>query len=375
MARLKSQSAQEDRRFVLRILAGVWCLVLMSLSLYPFEGWRWPNPAPWEFLIQPLPRYRTPFDLWTNLLAYVPLGFLIAGARPLRGRTWVSMLIAILLATLLSLGMEMAQTLLPSRRAQWLDTLANLSGSGLGALLWHGLFGRLSVLPLSSNPRGLPAAPSWYRLGPLLGLLLIFAFAQASPMPIWLSMGLSPLWGFGPWVLVANESAGHILLEALSVGFSLAGLFLLIICTISPHESRWGRWLQQHPAGAIAMTLLTAIALRVTWVVLLGSSPGEVLIAWMTPGVQAGLVLAGLISAAVIALGGLSRILLLIALVTLSFVLSQAVTLLGPLTQGVWASGPWFNLRGLAQSSAALWPLLTLGWAAVLLLHSHNRRL
>lgn len=360
---------------MLRLLAGVWCLVLISLSLYPFEGWRWPNLPPWEFLTQPLPRYRTPFDLWTNLLAYVPLGFLMAGARPLRARAWVSILLAIVTAALISLTMELAQTLLPSRRAQWLDILANLSGSGLGALLWHALFVRLQSLPSSPNPRGLPAVPSWFRLGPLLGLLVIWAFAQASPMPIWLSMGLSPLWSLGPWLLVANESAWHILLETLVVGCSLAALFLLVICSVAPHESRWGRWLQRHPAGAIGMTLASAVALRLLWVLLLSPTPNEFVSFWMTPGVQAGLVLASLISAAVVALGPLSRVLLLMGLIALSLLLSHAVTLLGPVAHGVWAAGPWFNLRGLAQASAALWPLLVLGWGAVLLLQGHNRRL
>jgi len=375
MIRARSHSAASNRRSVLRLLAVVWGLVIMSLSLYPFEGWRWPHQPPWDFLLQPLPRYRTPFDLWTNLLAYVPLGILIAGALPARARAGSSILIAVGMAGLLSITMEFAQAFLPPRRAQWLDLVANLSGGGLGALVWLSL-SRAQALPSQgSNPRVLSATPGWWSLGPLLVLLLIWWFAQASPMPLWLSMGVSPLWGWGPWLLVANESGWHILFETLMVGLSLASLCLLIACSLSPEDSRWGHWVERHPSGAIGLTLLGAVSLRLVWVALLGPTYLHPIETWLSPGVQAGLVLAGLLSAAAVALGPIMRVLALIGLLGSGLALSQSVSLLGPLPSGVWAAGPWFNLRGLAQVSATLWPFLALGWALVLLLQRHNRRL
>lgn len=376
MSLSRSHTAQSDRRGLLRVLALVWCLVLVSISLYPFEGWRLPAHAPWDFLTQPLPRYRTPFDLWSNLLAYMPLGCLIAGSRlPTARASWSILLTAILLAALLSLGMEMTQAFLPSRRSQWLDILANVSGASLGALIWLGLFRRQAP---PSPSMGLPrtaGSPPWLRLGALLVLLLVWSFAQASPMPVWLSMGVSPFWSLGPWLLVANESGWHILLEALMVGFSLSVLVLLIVCSSPASDSRWGQWVHRHPSAAIGLTLAGALLVRLTWVSLLGAPNAQALSIWLSPGVQAGLVLASLLSAAVISLGPLSRALVLIILLAFSLLLSQAVSLLGPLLLEGWASGPWLNLRGLAQASAAIWPFLALAWATVLLLQSHNRRL
>lgn len=374
-SRPKALHAARNRPAMLRLLALVWGLVILSLSLYPFDGWRWPALPPWDFLIRPLPRYRTPFDLWANLLAYIPLGVLVTGALPRALRAWTSILVAVLVAGLLSLGMEFAQAFLPSRRAQWLDLVANLSGGGIGALVGLGVFWRHPASTEHPNPRGLADAPSWSSLGPLLVLLLVWWFAQASPMPLWLSMGLSPLWALGPWLLVANQSAWHILFETLIVGLSLASLCLLVACSMPPEDSRWGRWVQRHPSGAIGLILLLAVSLRLLWVAQLGRGLEHPVEAWLSPGVQAGLVLAGLLSAAVVSLGPLTRVLLLIGFLVGGMALSQAVSLLGPMPAGVWATGPWLNLRGLAQASAAIWPFLALGWAFVLLLQRHNRRL
>lgn len=370
-----TQSAAVSQRAMLRLLALVWGLALISLSLYPFEGWRWPTLPPWDFLTQPLPRYRTPFDLWVNLLAYVPLGALIAGGLPSRIRAWAVILLAVGIAASLSTAMELAQAFLPPRRAQWLDVIANLSGGGLGALLGLGLFRRPTIPRAHPNPRGLPSAPPWSRLGPLLVLLLIWWFAQASPMPIWLTMGMSPFWTLGPWLLVAHESAGHILLEAVVVGLSLASLYLLIACSLDPGDSRWGRWCARHPSSAIGLTLLLAVGLRLIWVALLGKALPDPVASWLSPGVQAGLVLASLLAAVTVAFGPLLRAVSLVGLIVGGLVLGQAVSLLLPLPDGQWAAGPWFNLRGLAQLSAAIWPFLALGWSVFLFLQRHNQRL
>ena len=67
-----------------RYLLGAYWLLVVYGSLYPLSGWRDQGLSPLEFLVAPVPKYYTGFDLLANLAAYFPLGFLgvfIAFAR------------------------------------------------------------------------------------------------------------------------------------------------------------------------------------------------------------------------------------------------------------------------------------------------------
>jgi len=60
-------------------LALLYGALIVFASLFPFSGWRAQGVAPWAFLLAPLPPpYWTKFDVFTNLLGYAPLGFLLA---------------------------------------------------------------------------------------------------------------------------------------------------------------------------------------------------------------------------------------------------------------------------------------------------------
>ena len=59
-------------------LSWLYAGLIVYASLYPFEGWRVQGIAPWSFLLAPLPRYWTGFDVVSNVLGYAPLGFLCA---------------------------------------------------------------------------------------------------------------------------------------------------------------------------------------------------------------------------------------------------------------------------------------------------------
>jgi VanZ family protein len=120
-----------------RWLVGVGLLVALALiSLYPYTGWVWPASGnPFAFLFEPPPRYRTSFDLWTNLLAYLPVGAVWANIFRSRG-IGRAVVWATLIGLAWSLSMEATQSFLPNRRAQWLDLLANGLGALLGATAW-----------------------------------------------------------------------------------------------------------------------------------------------------------------------------------------------------------------------------------------------
>ena len=64
-------------------LAWLYAALIVYASLYPFIGWRVPGAAPFDYLLLGWPRWWTSFDLISNLLGYLPLGFLffVAGVR------------------------------------------------------------------------------------------------------------------------------------------------------------------------------------------------------------------------------------------------------------------------------------------------------
>ena len=114
-------------------LAWLYGALIVYASLYPFTGWRVPGVGPFDFLLLGWPRWWTSFDLVSNLLGYLPLGFLlfVAGLRSGR-RTRSAAGFSVVAATLLSLTMETLQNDLPQRVASNVDLGLNALGAGLG---------------------------------------------------------------------------------------------------------------------------------------------------------------------------------------------------------------------------------------------------
>ncbi|MEY2684248.1 MAG: hypothetical protein RJA09_1392 [Pseudomonadota bacterium] len=119
-------------------LAAVYAALVVYATLYPFEGWRSQGDGPWAYLAAPWPRYWTAFDLWSNLLGYVPLGLLLALAvarSGAQGWTWWAWLLGFSGAAALSLVLEGVQSYLPMRVPSTMDWLANAAGAAGGASL------------------------------------------------------------------------------------------------------------------------------------------------------------------------------------------------------------------------------------------------
>lgn len=117
------------RKYRHAIWALAYCGMIVYGSLFPFFDWRWPHRIPFLFLFQSWPHYITRTDVLTNILAYLPLGFLLSKAT--RGMV----LIPVLYGTLLSLTMEALQTFVPGRVSSNIDLLTNSAGTLLGAVL------------------------------------------------------------------------------------------------------------------------------------------------------------------------------------------------------------------------------------------------
>ncbi|MDA8092658.1 MAG: VanZ family protein [Betaproteobacteria bacterium] len=205
----------------------VYVILIIAGSLYPYTGWRVPPDNAMAFLIKPWPRFITHTDTITNVLAYLPLGFLLS--RTLRRSH--SALGALLLATeggaILSLMMETAQAFIPVRDASTLDIATNTCGSLLGALfhMW-------------SAPDRFPGRfiarwrARWFLPGTGLGLSLLGLWALSqlglqAPALITCSIPihLTPMWEtLRHPVLFQPQQAVIFMLEITSLGLFTATL-------------------------------------------------------------------------------------------------------------------------------------------------------
>ena len=123
------------QRTLARPMAWLFAGLVAYASLYPFTGWRTQDMEFLGFLWAPWPRYWTAFDVFSNLVGYVPLGFFIAVIvlRTHGGRwRWFA---AVVFPSLLSLVLESLQVYLPRRVPSNVDWLLNSAGGLMGVLL------------------------------------------------------------------------------------------------------------------------------------------------------------------------------------------------------------------------------------------------
>lgn len=155
------------------------CLLLLMAyaSLYPFEFQR-AVVGPFDYLWAPLPRWMTMFDVVTNVLGYIPLGVMTVFALHPVWRGTRAVLVAFLLGTLFSCGMEALQTYLPTRVASNVDLATNALGALIGGAI---------AVPLTSPllDRGWlrHLRFAWFErhASVLLVLLALWPWAQAYP--------------------------------------------------------------------------------------------------------------------------------------------------------------------------------------------------
>jgi len=113
-------------------LAWLYGALIVYASLYPFAGWRVPGVGPLDFLILHT-RGWTWFDLISNLLGYLPLGFLLFVALLRSGLPAAKAAgIAFAAGTVLSFALEVLQNYLPLRASSIVDLMLNALGTGLG---------------------------------------------------------------------------------------------------------------------------------------------------------------------------------------------------------------------------------------------------
>ncbi|MBI3043273.1 MAG: VanZ family protein [Betaproteobacteria bacterium] len=341
------------------ILAVAYLLVIAYASLQPFRGWRVPPAEVLYFLNAPWARFIILQDVAVNVGAYVPLGFLLSmglGARfgPARGA-----FAATIAAGLLSLAMEAAQAFLPSRIASNLDLLANSVGALLGAM----------AAPLFAPSRILGGTLHAARRRLFLdGMTADAGLVLAA---LWLATQFHPtarLFGTGslratldlpdllihtPGLALASEAA-VVLFNLLGVGLMLSALMhagtraLPVIATVI--------------GMALVIKIFTAAAL------VQAAAP----LAWLTPGVLAGLAAGGALLYGAARLPRRAQL----AIAAACIVVATVAINLAPdnpyqsVPPRLLAGRPshFFSFSGIVRALSELWPLLATGFLLYALL-------
>jgi VanZ family protein len=174
-----------------------YCLFILYGSFIPFRF----SDDP-EFVRSQLTRFFTPPyhhgvrkfslpDVVSNILLFVPFGFLWVGAAvfPLHGELRRPVLAAGILGLLTGLMIESGQMFSPGRTASILDALCNGLGAAIGAATgqllfraFHGSFGLILLQLLQQNPALV-----------LLALLLLASVADAY-YPFDITLDVSTVW-------------------------------------------------------------------------------------------------------------------------------------------------------------------------------------
>ncbi len=350
-------------------LAAAYALLVLYASLFPFEGWRWPPGQGLSALAAlPWPPWRDDFDLWSNILGYLPLGLLLTiAARRSGAHAGLALALGLLAPAALSYSCELLQQFLPNRHPSLKDMAANAGGAAAGALL------ALALHAMGWVDRLHGLRERWFAADGAvpLTLLALWPMGLLFPAPVPLGLGqvgarlrdaLSGLLADVPWAEpvyrlvsapVAPATALHPLTEVVITGLGLLAPCLLAYAVVAPG---WRRVVMA--AGA----LLLALA-GMTLATLLNFGPRHAL-AWIGPTTLPGL---GLGAAAALLLVPLRRRLVVgVALVVLTaLVASVAQAPQDPYfaqSLQAWEQGRFVRFHGLAQWVGWLWPYLATAW-------------
>jgi VanZ family protein len=350
-------------------LALAYLVLVLYASLYPFSGWRWPpGQTAATLALLPWTSWHYEFDIWSNVLGYLPLGLLIALAALRVGwRLAAALGAAVLLPGLLSYSCEVLQQFVPARVPAMEDFITNTAGAGLGALLaWLanalGLVGRWAVM-----------RKRWFAFdgAGALALLALWPLGLLFPAPVPLGLGqvaerlrewLAALLAGVPWAstlhsVFAAPAPPALPLRDLAEGL-IVGLGLLAPCVVAFSVMRpgWRRAVMTLGVlafGVIGMTLST----------LLNFGPSHA-VGWLAPAVVPGLGLGFLMALALVPLP--TRLVAGVGLVAITgLVVGVAQAPSDPyFAQSLmaWEQGRFVRFHGLAQWIGWLWPYAALAW-------------
>lgn len=329
-----------------RYLAAAYALLVIYASLHPFSGWRDTGAPLLDFLAAAWPRYYTVFDLVTNMLAYVPLGFLLVPALHPRLRLGIAAVLTAVVGLALSFSIETLQHFLPTRVPSNLDLACNgigaLTGAALGMNWGRALVdgGRLHALRMRLIVHGKAADFGLV----LLGLWLL---TQLNPEILLFGTGdLRTLLGLEPLPYSAKR---FLVIEAgVTAGGTLAAGLVAALLLRTPRH-----WV-------LGMLFMLALVIRGFAGALLVSAAqfGH----WITPGNMLGLACGTLLLLPALLLPRLVQQ----VLAALALFFTTALVNLAPenpylaATLQVWQQGHFLNFNGLTRLVSSLWPFAAL---------------
>ena len=262
-----------------RAMSLSYALLILYVSLNPFDFDFQNGIAAWAWLDAPLPRFITLFDVSVNILAYIPFGFLVMFAAYPRWRNYIALGIALGLSAALALGVETLQSWLPTRVPSQMDWWANILGGLLGGLL---------AIPL--GPQWLSGSAirrrfdQWFGLNwAACALFLLFPWSQIYPQSSWLGTGVwgHAIFGSVDWgTLVIN----HVIQETVITSLCWLGIALLLSLGMRTKAPQWRILNGLLGLTVLIKTLFTALQFG-----------AEFSLIWLTAGALWGMVLGSLL--------------------------------------------------------------------------------
>lgn len=343
-------------------------VLMVYASLYPFD-WQGATVGPFDFVLAPLPRYLTWFDVIVNVLGYLPLGIAVVLALHPAWRGARAVFAAFAAGLVLSGAMESLQTYLPSRVSSNVDLATN----ALGALIGGAIAAPLAS-PLLDRGWLRHWRLAWFdrRASAALALLGLWPLAQAYPQQflfgtgalmrqIWLSLdpgATGTLLGWVPGlahlrrdVATLDPIAGQFAWEATvaASGTLVAGL----LPTLSMRRSA--------PRLRLILALLSAGIAVKTAAAALQFSPAQAF-DWVTPGAVLGLAsgLVLLLLTARLPRGMRGGVALLALSVGLLLVNVLPVNPYYQMALDAWRQGQYLHFNVLARWIDLIWPYLAL---------------
>lgn len=346
-----------------------YAALVIYASLYPFSGWRWPTGASTGTLLAlHWPPWREPFDLWSNVLGYVPLGALLYLSWVRAGQaSWRAALLALLAASTLSYLTELTQQFLPGRVPSRVDWALNSAGAAAGVALAAALHA------LGLLQRWQATRERWFLRDSAggLSLLALWPVGLLFPTPAPLGVGhaaavlrdaLAALFADAPWAqhfveLLQLPTAPLQPLPPMSDALvQTLGVLAPCLLALSVAQPGWRRgWLVVGvpAAGVLATTLSTALSF----------APAHAL-AWVTPQTVPALLLG-------VALAGACALLPPRATAGLGLAVLGALVVLvsqAPVdpyfahSLQSWEQGRFIRFHGLALWIGRAWPYAAMLW-------------
>jgi VanZ family protein len=354
---------------LMRALSLLFLGAIAFATLYPLTEWRLHAPSALAFLSAGLPRWWTWFDVLGNVVAYLMLGLLLTLGWLARLRPIAAVLVATLVCSALSLGLEATQSYLPSRVPSLLDWFANSGGGLAGA--WLGA--TLNRAGGHADRIAVPVPERWYEQAPPGGwvLLLLWLSVQIVPQRLLFATGhVEPALQRVLDDLMPGDApdlsylASALWGDTAPTGYGVAIEAVTVVCAVCVVGSiafslvRGSRW----RLALLSCIAVIAFGLRsiATQTVYGAGAP----LAWLTPGAQGGLVVGAALLYGLETLGPRTRAVaagLLLTVGTLLVNVAPADRYFETTLAGMQA-GQLVNLQGLLRTVSLVWPLLAIVW-------------